>query len=303
MLTARDGEHDELTALRLGTDDYVTKPFSTPVLIARLSNLVQRRPAEPLLRLGRLRLHPHQHRALVGDAEVSLTAREFAVLSYLVGCTDRPVSKQELLEEVWHEPYGDPNLVEVCIAGLRRKVGDETIETIRGVGYRFEPRCETSWQTAATYDACASCRSPVSSSSYGRSCGLPGIDAGRRGCRDPRSGCGHPIPRRGPRHEGVRRWRPGVRAPTGRNRSCAATAPGSSRPGRRPGTRSRGQAAGGHARAQQACPDLHSGSSLSEVHWHTRSPATGVDGDIPRPGRLSASPRRHAGDDLRGQKR
>ena len=141
MLTARDDEHDELAALRLGTDDYVTKPFSTPVLIARLSNLVQRRPAEPLLRLGRLRLHPDQHRVHVGDAEVPLTAREFAVLSHLVGCTDRAVSKQELLEDVWDEPYGDPNLVEVCVAGLRRKVGDQMIETIRGVGYRA--RAET----------------------------------------------------------------------------------------------------------------------------------------------------------------
>ena len=136
MLTARDGEHDELAALRLGTDDYVTKPFSTPVLIARLSNLLQRRPSDPLLRLGRLRLHPEQHRAHVGDAEVPLTAREFAVLSYLVRCTDRAIPKQELLDEVWGEPFGDPNLVEVCIAGLRRKVGDRMIETIRGVGYR-----------------------------------------------------------------------------------------------------------------------------------------------------------------------
>ena len=139
VLTARDGERDELDALRLGADDYVVKPFSTPVLVARLANLTERRTAPPLLTLGRVRLEPEQHRAWVGAREVGLTPREYAVLAYLVARADRTVRKQELLDEVWDEPYADPNVVEVCVAGLRRKLGPGFIETVRGAGYRAAP--------------------------------------------------------------------------------------------------------------------------------------------------------------------
>jgi DNA-binding response OmpR family regulator len=136
MLTARDGERDELDALRLGADDYVVKPFSTPVLVARLANLAERRPAAPLLTVGRLRLEPERHRVWVADHEVSLTPREYAVLAYLVARAHRTIAKQELLDEVWDEPYADPNLVEVCVAGLRRKLGPGVIDTVRYAGYR-----------------------------------------------------------------------------------------------------------------------------------------------------------------------
>jgi two-component system, OmpR family, response regulator len=136
MLTARDGEHDQVDALAAGADDYVVKPFSTPVLIARLANLSVRRAIPPVLTLGRLRLAPAGHRAWLGDVQVVFTAREYAVLVYLVTNHDRTVSKQELLDEVWKEPYAGPNLVEVCVAGLRRKLGAGLIDTVRQVGYR-----------------------------------------------------------------------------------------------------------------------------------------------------------------------
>ncbi len=136
VLTARDGEPEELEALRLGADDYVVKPFSTPVLVARLVNLTERRPVAPLLTLGRLRLEPERHRAWVERQEVTLTPREYAVMAYLVARPDRTVAKQELLDEVWSEPYADPNLVEVCVAGLRRKLGPGFIDTVRHAGYR-----------------------------------------------------------------------------------------------------------------------------------------------------------------------
>jgi DNA-binding response OmpR family regulator len=138
MLTAKDGEYDEADALDLGADDYVTKPFSTVVLLARMSALLRRRPDEsPVLTIGTLRLEPRRHRCWVADEEIPLTAREYAVLTYLAERVDQAVSKQELLDEVWEESGLDPNAVEVCVMQLRKKVGSEWIQTVRNVGYRL----------------------------------------------------------------------------------------------------------------------------------------------------------------------
>lgn len=136
ILTAKDGDYDQLDALELGADDYLTKPFSSLILIARIATMVRRRPSEPVLRADRIRLEPARRRAWLDGEELDLTAREFAVLSYLVARPDRVVPKQELLVEVWEEPYGAHNLVEVCVAGLRRKLGAGVIETVRNGGYR-----------------------------------------------------------------------------------------------------------------------------------------------------------------------
>ncbi len=138
MLTAKDGEYDEADAFDLGVDDYVTKPFSTVVLLARMSSLLRRRTdAAPVQTIGSLRLEPRRHRCWVDDVEVPLTAREYAVLAYLAERVDEPVRKQELLDEVWEEPDLDPNSVEVCVVQLRKKIGAARIQTVRGVGYRL----------------------------------------------------------------------------------------------------------------------------------------------------------------------
>lgn len=138
MLTAKDGEYDEADALDLGADDYVTKPFSTVVLLARMSALLRRRPdVATVLSVGALRLEPRRHRCWLGDEEVVLTAREYAALAYLCERVDEAVSKQELLDEVWEESDLDPNAVEVCIMQLRRKIGADWIQTVRSVGYRL----------------------------------------------------------------------------------------------------------------------------------------------------------------------
>jgi DNA-binding response OmpR family regulator len=138
MLTAKDGEYEEADALDLGADDYVTKPFSTVVLLARMSALLRRRPdVAPVLTIGRVRLEPRRHRCWVGDDEIILTAREYAVVTYLAERVDQAVSKQELLDEVWEEPGLDPNVVEVCVMQLRKKVGADLIQTVRNVGYRL----------------------------------------------------------------------------------------------------------------------------------------------------------------------
>jgi DNA-binding response OmpR family regulator len=143
MLTAKDGEYDIADALDLGADDYIVKPFSFVVLVARLRALLRRGAPERPVRLvaGDLVVDPTTRRCARGETAVSLTSREFAVLEYLMRSPDRVISKTELIEHVWDEYYdGDPNIVEVYVGYLRRKVdtpfGRESIETVRGSGYR-----------------------------------------------------------------------------------------------------------------------------------------------------------------------
>jgi two-component system OmpR family response regulator len=140
MLTAKDGEYDEADAFDLGADDYLTKPFSFVVLVARLRSLVRRgAPARPVaLTVGDLTIDPARHAVTVGEEQVSLTPREFALLLFLGRHPERVQSKREILDNVWDAHYdGDPNIVEVYVGYLRKKLAAATarIETVRGVGY------------------------------------------------------------------------------------------------------------------------------------------------------------------------
>jgi DNA-binding response OmpR family regulator len=144
MLTAKDGELDEANALDTGADDFLTKPFSFLVLLARVRALLRRGKAErpPVLAAGDLRLDPAAHRCWRGDEEVALTAREFSVLEYLLRHAGDVVSKSSILENVWDFKFdGDPNIVEVYIRHLRKKIDEpfesRLIETVRGAGYRL----------------------------------------------------------------------------------------------------------------------------------------------------------------------
>jgi DNA-binding response OmpR family regulator len=143
MLTAKDGEYDQAEALDGGADDYLTKPFSYVVLLARLRALLRRgaRERPTVLRVGDVVLDPASHRVTVGDDEVRLTSREFAVLEYLMRHPGEVVSKSDLLTSVWDAEFeGDPNIVEVYLRRLRVKLADArqlVIETIRGAGYRL----------------------------------------------------------------------------------------------------------------------------------------------------------------------
>jgi DNA-binding response OmpR family regulator len=146
MLTAKDGEYDEAEGLDTGADDYLTKPFSYVVLVARVKALLRRRArttgVNPVHVVGRYTVdtaarrvtHTHDR-----DHDVPLTAKEFAVLEQLVLRPGEVVSKGEILEHVWDFAYeGDPNIVEVYVSALRRKLGAELIRTVRGAGYRLE---------------------------------------------------------------------------------------------------------------------------------------------------------------------
>jgi two-component system OmpR family response regulator len=144
MLTAKDGEYDQADALDLGADDYLTKPFSFLVLVARLRALIRRgAPARPtLLVAGDLTLDPASRTVRRGDRELSLTPREFNLLHFLLRHRGDVVSKAAILESVWDANYdGDENIVEVYVGYLRRKIdqpfGRHAVETVRGAGYRL----------------------------------------------------------------------------------------------------------------------------------------------------------------------
>jgi DNA-binding response OmpR family regulator len=146
MLTAKDGEYDEAEGLDTGADDYLTKPFSYVVLIARIRALLRRGHSVPAqLRVGDLLVDPAGGACRRGDTEISLTAREFAVLECLARRPNLVISKSEILQRVWDEHYdGDVNVVEVHISSLRKKIdqpfGTRSIETVRGMGYRLVGR-------------------------------------------------------------------------------------------------------------------------------------------------------------------
>jgi two-component system OmpR family response regulator len=146
MLSAKAGEHDQADGLDFGADDYLTKPFSYVVLLARLRALLRRPPtARPaVLGAGDVRLDPATRRVTVGDEPVSLTPREFGLLEYLMHHAGDVVTKAQILDAVWDPAFdGEPNIVEVYIRYLRRKVdvpfGRHAIETARGMGYRLAP--------------------------------------------------------------------------------------------------------------------------------------------------------------------
>lgn len=144
MLTAKDGEYDETDAFDLGADDYLTKPFSFRVLVARLRALARRgAPERPVvLTAGSLSLDPARHTVQRGSSPISLTPREYGLLEFLMRKKDIVVTKAEILRNVWDAHHQGPdNVVEVYMGYLRRKIdipfGTNTIETLRGVGYRL----------------------------------------------------------------------------------------------------------------------------------------------------------------------
>jgi len=144
MLTAKDGEWDQIEALDTGADDYLTKPFSFAILLARVRALLRRGAGErpSIIEAGDLTLDPATKRVARGETVIELTAREHAVLEFLMRRKGEVVSKREVVDGVWDFDFdGDPNIVEVYVGHLRNKVdrpfGRAAIETLRGSGYRL----------------------------------------------------------------------------------------------------------------------------------------------------------------------
>jgi two-component system, OmpR family, response regulator len=140
MLTALDEDLDEAEALDTGADDYLSKPFSFVVLVARLRALLRRgaAPRPAVLQVGDLRLDPAAHRCWREDQEVELTTKQFALLECFMRHPGQVLSKTALREHVWDYAFADSsNIVEVYVACLRKKLGAGRIKTIRGAGYRL----------------------------------------------------------------------------------------------------------------------------------------------------------------------
>jgi DNA-binding response OmpR family regulator len=144
MLTAKTGEWDQAEALDSGADDFLSKPFSYPVLLARLRALIRRGSSgsPATLVIGDLRLDTAARRCFAGSDEIDLTPRELALLEYLAHRPGVVVSKGDLLHHVWElEPEGDTNVVEVYVGYVRRKLAAHSrrvaIDTVRGAGYRL----------------------------------------------------------------------------------------------------------------------------------------------------------------------
>ena len=144
MLTAKRGEYDEVEGLECGADDYLTKPFSFPVLVARIKALVRRSATVPNrdpLQVGDVELDLFRRVCSVGDDRIMLTNKEFDILAILADNRRRVVSKQLLIAHCWEDAVdATANLVEVHVSSLRRKLAGagagDMIETVRGHGYR-----------------------------------------------------------------------------------------------------------------------------------------------------------------------
>ena len=149
MLTAKSEEDDIITGLSCGADDYVTKPFSPRVLIARVQAMLRRkqekttqnqRPDKETIRIHSMVIHPGRHEVLVEGKQVHLTATEFTILEQLAGRPGWVYSRQQIIDEIrGYDFLITPRAIDVQIFGLRKKLGDmgSYIETVRGIGYRL----------------------------------------------------------------------------------------------------------------------------------------------------------------------
>ncbi len=148
MLTARSEDIDKVLGLELGADDYMTKPFNSRELAARIKAILRRskvrdEEAKKIIQIGRLQVDLLQHRAKIEDKEINLTSKEFALLSFLAANAGNVYSREQLLEQVWgYDYYGDVRTVDVHIRHLREKLEEDSgnpnlILTVWGTGYKI----------------------------------------------------------------------------------------------------------------------------------------------------------------------
>ncbi len=150
MLTAKDGEVDKVVGLELGADDYVTKPYSSRELIARINAVMRRNSGEPysedtgVMSVGSVRMDIDRHHVYVNNVSVSLPLKEFELLEFLMRNAGRVLTRAQLIDRVWgNDYYGDTKTLDVHIKRLRAKIESDpanptAIQTVRGLGYKLE---------------------------------------------------------------------------------------------------------------------------------------------------------------------
>jgi len=142
ILTARGAWSEKVAGFDAGADDYLTKPYHTEELLARLRALLRRASgrSQPVLSCGNLRLDPRAARASVDGEPIRLTSLEYRLLHYIMMHQGRVISRTELVEHLYDQDFDrDSNTIEVFVGRLRKKIGADRIETVRGLGYRLSP--------------------------------------------------------------------------------------------------------------------------------------------------------------------
>lgn len=144
MLTAKADERDELLGFELGVDEYVTKPFSPKILVARVEAILRRSNVntdDGIIRIGEIMMNKNAHEVFVGDKPIELSFKEFELLAYFIENQGIALSRERILNNVWNYDYfGDARTIDTHVKKLRNKLGDrgEYIKTIWGMGYKFE---------------------------------------------------------------------------------------------------------------------------------------------------------------------
>ncbi len=144
MLTAKGNEHDELQGFELGVDEYITKPFSPKILVARVEAILRRTnllASEEAMEAGGIELNKSAHRVLIDGVDVELSYKEFELLAYFIENKGLALSREKILNNVWNYDYfGDARTIDTHVKKLRSKLGKkgELIKTIWGMGYKFE---------------------------------------------------------------------------------------------------------------------------------------------------------------------
>lgn len=142
IITARDNENDEVFGFEIGADDYITKPFSNKIFLARVKTILKNKSNINInneIEVGNIKINDISHSVSKGGKDLDLAPKEYEILMYFIKNKNIALSREKMLTEIWGYDYtGNDRIVDVHIKNLRKKIGEKYIKTIRSVGYKFE---------------------------------------------------------------------------------------------------------------------------------------------------------------------